>query len=114
MDEPWVTFTVSTASRCDLRRLPDTIFPFDFAFAFTKGTPRWVVDMFTKEVRGVQDEGISTKLIEQFIRFPGTGCNPQSTNSETGSVKFNQVSKILHQWRRNSQYVALWRVKKDQ
>ena len=97
MDEPWVTFMVKTASNCDLRRLTETILPFDFAFAFAKGTPRWVVDRFTKEIRGVQDEGISAKLIEQFISFPEIGCDMDDSQSDTRLVHFNQVRIFLRE-----------------
>eukprot|EP00803_Ostreobium_quekettii_P006564 evm.model.scf_488EXC.6 EVM.evm.TU.scf_488EXC.6 scf_488EXC:41654-44638(-) len=92
MDEPWVTHTVGKASSCDLQKLPDTIVPFDYAFALPKSTPREAVDILSVEVLRLQEELISEDLVEKFISLPRTGCPQDNEISDTRPVKFGQVN----------------------
>ena len=91
VDEPWVTFTVSNASECDLQRLPETIIPFDYAFAFPKNANDDDVEMFSNAVLEMQEDGESSALAEEFISLPKVGCPLEPEISETQSIKFYQV-----------------------
>lgn len=91
IDEPWVSNVASNGSNCDLKILPKTIVPFDYAFAFPTDARQEFIQQLSTEVLAMQEEGISSQLAERFIQFPNSGCPEDNEISETRSVKFYQV-----------------------
>ncbi|CAD7704733.1 unnamed protein product [Ostreobium quekettii] len=90
MDEPWVTYTASTDG-CDLNRLPQTIEPFDYAFAFPKTGDDELVRNVSAEVLALQEDGVMERLSIEHIYIRRSGCPTDSEISETRAVHFNQV-----------------------
>ncbi|CAD7701751.1 unnamed protein product [Ostreobium quekettii] len=90
MDEPWVSFTSNTEG-CDLKKLSQTIEPFDYAFAFPKTANDSFVQLVSTQVLALQEEGVMETLAIEHINIPRSGCAEDSDISETRAVHFDQV-----------------------